>query len=580
MQTRKLFLMTCCLMVLGLLLASCAPAVAPTATPKPAAATSKGAAPTPKPAAPAATAKPAAPTLKPSSGQFPIKDEPGKAGGILRIIKHAATKSLDPHQEISINDLSSCQNLYNQLIQYNPFNPNEIISDLAKTWEISSDGKTITFHLREGVAWHDGKPFTSADAQFSINRMMNPPKEIRSPRKTMFVGVEKLEGPDAHTFKIVLKEPRASFLANIASGWYLMMPKHVLEEKGPKACMDNPVGTGPFKLKKWTRGVSTELVKNDKYFIKDRPYLDGVTVHLIADSSTRFAALRAGQVQMTNVGSNGLLPEQYKTVKESPELSAKIEAIKYPGLLMPYFIFNLAKKPWNDVRVRRAAHLAFDRQAMIKAALDFGEIGVLMNPSGPWGTSEEESSKIAGFRQPKDADIAEAKRLLADAGYASGFETKVLLRSAMPMHEAMTTLLLDGLSKIGIRGTMDTQETGTYTETSAKGAFEIVNYVYGRPIDDPDPVILEQFVTGAGRNLGGYSDKTVDSLAQEQTRTIDPAGRKTIVKKIQDRLLETCPVLFCYWVTNGYGKLQTVHNYHPGIGNFNNFRYENVWLEQ
>lgn len=522
-----------------------------------------------------------APSVTPvaqAAGTFPIREEPGKYGGVLRTIRHAESDNLDPHQALSINELVVVQNVYNQLIQYSPFNPNEIIPDLAKSWEVSPDGRTVTFHLREGVRWHDGKPFSSADVEFSIKRMMDPPAGIRSPRQPIFTGVERIESPDVNTFKMIFQHPRASFLANLASGWYLMLPKHVLEEKGQRYPTTQAIGTGPFKLQAWNRDVSIQLVRNGDYFVKGRPYLDGVVFYLIAASDTRLATLRTKRVDMTFTGSTGLLPAQYNLIKESPDLSAKIEVFQYPALLMPYFLFNLSKAPWSDIRVRRAAHLAVDRQALIKVGLGFGEMGILMNPSGPWSSPQEEILKMPGFRQAKDEDIAEAKRLLNEAGHKDGFDTKIVLRP-LSSQQAMSSVFVENLAKIGIRVTMETQDMVTYTKTTTMRAFDVNFYAYGRPIDDPDPVILEQFVTGAFRNVGGFSNEKVDKLAEEQSRTMDNAKRKAIVLEIQREILETLPVLFTYWNTNAFGKWKTVHNYHPGIGVFNNYRYESVWLE-
>ncbi|MBI2907441.1 MAG: ABC transporter substrate-binding protein [Chloroflexi bacterium] len=528
------------------------------------------------PATPAPTASKAGP-----ASLFPMKPEAGKYGGVFHVIRHSESDNLDPHQGISTNELIPAPNLYNQLIQYNPFNPREIVPDLAKSWEVSADGKEITFRLRGDVRWHDGKPFTSADVEFSIKRMMSPPSGIRSPRQSTFTGVAGTESPDPQTFKMTFQYARASFLANLGTGWFLMLPKHVLEEKGQRFPMTQAVGTGPFKLKAWNPGVNIQLVRNGDYFVKERPYLEGVVFDLITDSATRFAALRTGRVHMTFPASSaGLLPGPYQVIKESPQLSERIEAGQFPGLMMPYFIFNIGKAPWSDVKVRRAAQLALDRQALIKVAQGFGEIGILMNPSGPWSSSEEEVLRTPGFRQAKDQDLAEAKRLLSEAGYPSGFDTKVLLRAGQPTHEAMTIVFIDSLAKIGVRASMEPQEMVTYTKSTTVRAFEVVTYPYGRAIDDPDAVILEQFVTGQFRNIGGYSNDKVDRLAEEQSRTMDAAKRKALVMEIQRELLATSPVAFAYWATNAYGKWRTVRNYHPGIGNFNNHRYENVWLER
>ncbi|MBI2906941.1 MAG: hypothetical protein HYX92_04730 [Chloroflexi bacterium] len=400
-----------CISAFWLLLTSCASPAAPT-LPSP---TPKEAATAPKPTIAATT-----PTVTPK----PAADQP-RYGGILNIGHYADPATYDPIQESSLQSESLIVPSYSGIVQHDPLEPTKVVGDLAHKWETSSDGKVYTFHLYNNVKWHDGTPFTSEDARFSLEVVRKPPTGVRSPRQEWLKAVERTEAPDKDTLKMTLQYPSASFLDNLGDGRMVIVPKHVYESKGNMR--RDVVGTGPYKFKSFSPGASWSAAKNSDYFIKGRPYLDGIIWYIIPDLATRFAALRTHRIQVTPFGTQGLTPSQSEIIRK--ELSDKIivQRCSSPGFLS--FRMPNTKAPWSDLRVRRAVELTIDRPKVIKVAMEgVADVGGFM-PPGEWSLPDAELLKMPGFRQTKDADIAEAKRFMAEAGHARGIKTTTVTRN-------------------------------------------------------------------------------------------------------------------------------------------------------
>ncbi|MBI2907182.1 MAG: hypothetical protein HYX92_05940 [Chloroflexi bacterium] len=555
MRLNKSFMTVIFLTILGLLVASCAPA-APPATPK-VSATVEPSKPAAKPA-PSPEAKPGVPTPSPK----PAADQP-RYGGILILGASSDAPSLDPIREASAT-LFNVFPAYSGLLQYDPLDNERIIPDLAERWERSGDGMAFTFHLRRDVKWHDGRPFTSADAAFSVDNQ----RKLNARKKDLLSAISGAETAGEYAVKVTVKQPSASLPAALAVGNMAMAPKHVYEAKGDMK--NEVVGTGPFRFKSYSLGVSMELVKNQGYFVPGRPYLDGITAYIIKDRGTLVAAFRTGRIRMP-VPSIFVTPTEAKAIEKNVP-----QAIVQPfqPLRATAFFMKTTEKPWNDVRVRRAVHLATDRQAALKA-LGEGE-GILAAAmiTGQWAIPGDELLKQPGFRQPKDADIAEAKRLLAEAGFPGGFDTRILARSGYGAGLTAAEFMTDQLSKIGIRGTLDTVESAIYLDRLDRIAYETVTTYGGPDITDPDSA-ASYFVKG---NRYAISDERLLDLFDKQAGTADFAERKRLVLEMQHRVLEIAPYVLMLWFNSYIPRWPEVRNYKAGTGQHNNSKYQDVWL--
>ncbi|MBI2907653.1 MAG: ABC transporter substrate-binding protein [Chloroflexi bacterium] len=564
MQPKKSFISGSSLAVLALLAAACAPAAAPTPAVKPTAPASKVETPAAKPPAPPPAPSP---TLKPTA-QGP------RYGGILTSWDSIEPEHLDIHQANSGGTLWPMGGVYNGLIQHNPLRPHNIIPELAESWEVSPDGKSWTFNLHEGMKWHDGKPFTAEDVKFSLDRMRDPPRGIVSPRRNLYKAVEKVEPLNARKVRLVLKHPSPSLLPALATGWAVMMPRHVIEARGDMK--NEAVGTGPFKFVRYMAGTSLVVEKNKDYFVKGRPYLDGITWYLIKDPSVQFAALRTRRVLVSGYGSSGLTPVQVEVAKrEIPGVSV----YEYGGGSGQTMVFNVTRPPFNDVRVRQAAVMALDQGEIIKAAVQGGarRTGPLGAP-GEWTLPEQELYALPGIRKPSAGDIAEAKRLLAEAGFPSGLKTAFPFRSAARFGE-VAQVVQDQVAKVGIDIGLQRIEAAAFPDFQRRRTWDMIQSSHRAGVNDPDEQ-LGYFVTGSPDNHSGYSDKMVDELYAKQSQTMNPAERKQIVNRLERWLMERVPIFRLFEWTMYVAHWPELKGYEGLETSMNNTRWAHVWLAQ
>src|SRR5262245_52839378 len=196
---------------------------------------------------------------------------------------------------------------YNCLIRTSPYDPMalDIIPELADTWDLSDGGKTLTFHLHKGVKWHDGTPFSSADVQFTIERIMNPPQGMVSPRGPVFAAlIERVEAPDPDTVVIHGKGPSGMLLPLFANGWNVIIPKHIAEKDPVNALKTRVIGTGPFRLKEPPTQSLWKYERNPEYFQKDRPFLDAIHIHLMTDPQALVAEILSMRIFWSDVHPN------------------------------------------------------------------------------------------------------------------------------------------------------------------------------------------------------------------------------------------------------------------------------------
>ncbi|MBI2906214.1 MAG: ABC transporter substrate-binding protein [Chloroflexi bacterium] len=539
----------------GLLLASCAPAAAP--PPQPTQPLAKPAtSPEAKGAAPAATPKPTA-------GQ-------PRYGGVLTKVSPADPPMLDLALNTTMLIFENVGSVYNGLFQYDPLQNDKIVNDLVEMWETSPDGKVYTFTLKSGVKWHDGRPFTAEDAAFTLTR---DKFDKASQLKDYTGSLQKAEAVDASTLKVTLESPWSAFIANLAIGYLIIVPKHVVQAKGD--LRTTAVGTGPFKLKEYAQGVGSDLVKNPDYFVEGRPYLDGLKVFIVKDDGARFAAFRTGQIKLTGVGSGALKPGQANLVRNN--MRDKASVMVSPSLQFPAFIMQTRNKPWDDVRVRQAVNLAVDRGTAVKVLEEGeGDIGTVPGivPKSEWIIPEAEMMQMPGFRSPKDQDIAQARKLMADAGFPNGLKTKTLTRAGSTPMINTAQFFKDQLAKIGIEVEIDPRESAVYLERRGRFAYETLAATATTVMVDPD---------GASKyfgadNIYGFKDEQTFQIFDKQRATLDMNERKKLVIELQRRGLELSPFVVAGWGFNRVGVWNEVRNYKPPIGNYNNHKFADVWL--
>jgi peptide/nickel transport system substrate-binding protein len=289
----------------------------------------------------------------------------------------------------------------------------------------ATDGLTYTFKLRPGIRFHDGSTLTATDVKASFDKIVFPPDGVRSPRRIYYAAVASVEAPDAATVVFKLKHPSASLLSHLASPWNVLYPKKYLD-RDPNYFKNNPpVGSGPFKFKSRTPGSTFEGERNPDYFVKDRPYLNGYKFFVSTETSVRAAALRSGRAYIEFRDTPNTEAEAIKK-----HLGDKVVVQQAPNIIQFGIAINNTKKPFDDVRVRRALALGIDRYTASKVLYGITglrDVGTMVRPGTEWAMTPAELEKLPGFWRDADKSRAEARRLLADAGYPNGF--KVVLKN-------------------------------------------------------------------------------------------------------------------------------------------------------
>src|SRR5213594_2153273 len=308
----------------------------------------------------------------PATSQTPQASQTPKSGGVLNMmLREDLAQGFAIHETATISTVWPAMPCLNNLVLFDPLKKTEsedtIIGELAEKWSWQDNRRNLVFFLRKGVKWHDDQPFTSKDVKFTFDMLReaaDAPAKLRiNPRNDWYANIEAVETPDAHTVAFRLKKPQPSLLLMLASGYTPVYAAHVPPASYRTGC----VGTGPFKLKEWRKGEFVEYVKSAEYFVKGRPYLDGLRYLIIAERGTATAAVQAGRVDVAFPGETPKpIADQLK--KAVPQLV--ITPVNTS--VLDHLIINTRKPPFDNVKVRQAVSRAVDRRALVKAVYQDG----------------------------------------------------------------------------------------------------------------------------------------------------------------------------------------------------------------
>jgi peptide/nickel transport system substrate-binding protein len=374
-----------------------------------------------------------------------------------------------------------------------------------------------------------------------------------------------------------LKYSSASLLTNFASPWNVIFPKKYLD-KDPNYFKANAIGSGPFKLKAFTRGSTFEGERNPDYFIKDRPYLDGYKYFISTETSVRAAAIRSGRA---HVEFRHLPDTEVESIKK--QLGDKVVVQHTPFVINFGISMNQTVKPFTDVRVRKALTLGIDRYTggrVLYSLTGLRDVGGLTRPGTEWSMSPAELERFPGFSRDIEKNRAEARKLLAEAGYPNGFKVVLKNRNIKVPYQDFAVYVLQEWRKIGIEAEHRPLETATwYADGRDKGNFELMVYPYGHFVDDPD-ALLDPFISKGSRNWSRFSDPAIDDLYQRQARAIDPAERRKLVIEAQKIVLDHVYHLPGLWWTRNVVHWAKMKNYIAPPSHFTNQKLQDVWLAE
>ena len=422
----------------------------------------------------------------------------------------------------------------------------ELAPDLAKSWEVSNDGKTLTFHLRKGVRFPDGHPLTSADVAFTWRTVVDP--ETRTPYGEQYRRVSRIETPDPHTFIAHYDKPYAPALSTWAS--LSILPAHLLkgEDINNTDFSRNPVGLGPYKLDRWVPGESLHLSANSSYF-KGPPYISRVTFRIIPDTTTQFLELEAGHIDQMSPS-----PTLYKrTFPERKDLRQRIATYSYLGNQYTYLGFNLRRKPFTDIRVRRAIAHAIDRRELIQGVT----LGLARRLSAPYKPG---TRWYPDHIQPYAYDPEKARHMLAEAGWkdtdGDGIREKngknlafeLITNNDNKERQIAATLIKGRLRQVGIDVTVRVVEWATFiSQYINTHDFDAVILGWSLSPDPDQYSIWHSSQQGPGQfNFVGLDDPKVDHLLEAGLRVFDPDKRADIYHRFARELLKDCPIVYLY----------------------------------
>lgn len=433
--------------------------------------------------------------------------------------------------------------VYSSLVRYDK--DLKIEGELAESWEISADNLTITFHLRPGVTWHDGTPFTAEDVLFTYRLYIDP--KTPTAYAEQYRQVATAEVLDPTTFRVSYRQPLAKAL--ISWGELSVLPRHLLEgedvTKSPLA--RHPVGTGPFRFVEWKPGEKIVLEANPDYF-EGRPYLDRVVYRIIPDESTMFLELQAG-----GLDTMGLNPIQYQTQTDSPAFKRQFVKYRYPAFAYTYLGYNLNRPLFQDKRVRQALSYAINKKEIIEGVL----LGLGQESTGPYkpGTWPYNA---AVKRYPYDPE--RARTLLAEAGWTDSDGDGILDKDGKPFAFTIVTnqgndqrvksgeIIQRRFREIGVDVKLRVIEWASFlNEFINPGNFDATILGWTVPIDPDGYNVWHSSKTGPRElNFVGFKNAEVDELLEKGRRTLETAERKQYYDRFQEILAEEQPYTFLY----------------------------------
>ncbi|MFZ4856372.1 MAG: peptide-binding protein [Desulfuromonadaceae bacterium] len=481
-------------------------------------------------AVPAPAPVPAASSAVPATGDSLVEGTIGEASTLIPLLASDASSHAVAGQ------------VYNGLIKYD--RNLQIVGDLAETYDISPDGLTLTFHLRHGVTWHDGAPFTAKDVLYTYQVTIDP--KTPTAYAEDFKQVKSITAPDAFTIRVTYGEPFAPALAS----WGMnILPAHLLEgqdiTKSPLA--RKPVGTGPYRFKEWVSGQKIVLEANREYF-EGRPYIDRFIYRIIPDTSTMYMELKAGAIDLMN-----LTPVQYARQTTSPRFTARFNKYRYPSSSYLYMGYNLRHPLFGDKRIRQAMTAAINKDELIQGVL-FGMGQKAHGPIVPGRWAYNPAVRDIGY------DPMHAADLLAQAGWKEKNSDGILVKDGTPFKFTILTnqgnqqrlmtaqIVQQRLRQVGIDVKIRIVEWAAFLkEFVNKGNFEVVMLAWSIS-QDPDMYdIWHSSKNKPGElNFIGFNNPEVDRLLIEGRNTFNIDKRKQAYFRIQDILAEEQPYTFLY----------------------------------
>jgi peptide/nickel transport system substrate-binding protein len=505
-----------------------------------------------------------------------------KPGGILKMYIWDNPPSMSMLDGVNPLAQRTMMGVFNNLVMFDQHvkqsSLSSIVPDLATSWSWNEEGTALTLPLRQGIKWHDGKPFTAKDVQCTWDLLLDKSSDkLRiNTLKSWYRNLEEVTTNGDYEVTFRLKRPQPAFLMLLANGFAPIYPCHV----PPREMRQHPIGTGPFKFHEFKPNEVIRVANNQDYWKPDRPYLDGIEWTIIRNMSTATLAFISGQLDMTFPYT--LTVPLFKDVRrQRPDAICELTP---EGGINTALLVNRDRPPFDSPELRRALALSLDRKAFIDIISEGqGEIGGVLQPApdGLWGMPPDLLKELPGYDPDAQKNRAEARQIVGKLGYGpgNGLKIKVSTRDLPPPRDR-AVILIDQLKEVYIDGELETIDNTLWFPKILRKDYTIG--LIGQPSGlDPDPTLDQFYGCGSSLNWDGYCNQAVDRLIEQQSIEADPGRRKQLVWKIERTLAEdgARPIIFysrggtCWqpWVKGLTIMVDSL---------FNANRMEDVWLDK
>src|SRR5438067_3626819 len=443
------------------------------------------------------------------------------------------------HEEAAPETARVTMGLFNNLVMFDQHiaqnSLSTIVPDLAETWSWSEDGKELSFKLRQGVKWHDGKPFTAKDVKCTWDLLTGKSSEkLRvNPRKPWYRNLEEVTTNGDYEVTFRLKRPQPAFIAVLASALSPVYPCHV----PPRDMRSHPIGTGPFKFVEFKANEYIKVTRNRDYWKPGQPYLDGIEYTITKNRSTAILAFVAGKYDLTFAGTL-TIPLTYDLQRQRPDAICELP----PGSVSANLIVNRQKPPFDNPELRRAMSLALDRQAFIDIITDgkgFRAAAMQPPPGGQWGMPLDMLGKLPGYEPDVAGNREKAREMMKKLGYGPDkrMHSKITTRDVPPYRDP-AVILIDQLKEIYIDGELEPIDTAQWYPKMQRTDYAVALTLTGTLVDDPDATLCENYACGGVGNYNGYCNPEIDRMIEQQSIEADHEKRKRLVWEIERRLTE------------------------------------------
>ena len=487
----------------------------------------------------------------------------GQPGGTLNFGLLRDPIAFDPHIAYGASSASLQGNMYDTLVTYD--STGNIVPSLATSWDIQPDGTVYTFKLQQGVNFHDGTPLTASDVVFTFDRIRNP--DSGANLKTELANLDTYTATDDSTVKVTLKQAYSVLMAVLASQWCYVVSKSWADAGNDFKKAEN--GSGPFKLDSFEPQVKYTLVKNDKYWVPNRPYIDKIVETVINDDTARVNAFKTGSINFV----------EYVPWQNMDEIDSDSKYTLYKG----FDLFNLVRlnpnqPPLDKPEVRQALNYAIDRQAVIDVA--FGGQGLPM-------TVGLIPPKTSWYNQDLDGhwnyDPEKAKSLIQQAGLKPSDIKLDFAVATISVHSDTGQAVAQQLEQLGMSINIIQQDVPTLTKRRTTGDYQMMQDGLSEPWTDPDMYTTFFGKGGASYAAGvNFDDPQLDDLLAKGRTETDQSKRKAIYKQVEERLFVLAPWIFILWRPQAEASVASLQGYThiPGVGLSSERYMLDVWFKK